>query len=98
MVSSKKRRVSEVLIMGFLPPNRKPPTNRPNTATMDFTDEPVVDMIPSETARRSASENLRVNRFVYVDNRPSFLRRIIILGVITWIVIIAVIVALIVIF
>jgi hypothetical protein len=69
-------------MMGILPPYKKPPVNRPNTATMDFTDEPVMDMVPDEPA----------------ENGPDLLRRMIIAGVIGWIVIIVVIVALITLF
>jgi hypothetical protein len=32
-------------MMGLLSPDRKRPTNRPNTATMDFADELVVALI-----------------------------------------------------
>jgi hypothetical protein len=68
--------------MGLLPPHPRPPVNRPNTATMDFTDEPIMDMLPDEP----------------VETGSDFLRRAIILGILGWIVIIAVIVALITIF
>jgi hypothetical protein len=69
-------------MMGILPPHQRPPINRPNTATMDFTDEPVMDMVSDKPAEAGSD----------------FLRRAIIIGVLGWIVIIAVIVALITIF
>ena len=68
--------------MGILPPNQQPHLNRPNSATMDFTDEPVMDMVSDAPA----------------EDRPDLLRRMVVWGMIGWIVIIAVIVALMTIF
>ena len=68
--------------MGMLPRNRPPHINRPNSATMDFTDEPVMDMLSDAPA----------------EDRPDLLRRMVVWGIIGWIVIIALIVALITIF
>jgi hypothetical protein len=69
--------------VSLLPPNNRP-SARPQSATMDFTDDPAMDMLPDESSQPTYENGL--------------LRRVIIMAAFFWGIVLIVVVTLVLVF